>query len=101
MNKKLIKTHEEEMKTLTDYIKKTDKELQEKTKKLEKYQDVLKTFNGQIDMFERFQQRSVKDIERLQKESSKYRELYKKEKKENENLVAKLRPSQRPLPENL
>ena len=37
MNKKLIKSHEKELKQLTDYIAKADKELTAKTKKLEKY----------------------------------------------------------------
>ena len=63
MNKKLIKSHERELKPLTDYIAKADKELNAKTKKLEKYQDIMKSFNGQIEMFEEFQKNSAKEIE--------------------------------------
>ena len=101
MNKKLIRSHEEEIKSLTEYITKTDKDLTVKTKKLEKYQDIIKSFNGQIEMFEEFQKNSVREIEKLQDQASLFQDLYKKEKLEKEELIKKLRPSMRPLPENL
>ena len=71
------------------------KDLNEKTKKLQKYQDIVKTFNSQIQMFEDFQKSAIKDINMLRSQVNLFQDLFQKEKLEKESLQKKCRPSQR------
>ena len=54
MNKKLIMTHQEEAKKMQDDLYACQEKLQAKSKKLNRYTEIVKTFDTQIEMFEDF-----------------------------------------------
>jgi hypothetical protein len=54
-------------------------ELRAKSEKIDTYQEILKTFNGQITDFEHFQQSSARDMNMLSEKYQLYKELYEKE----------------------
>ena len=95
MNKSILVKRQSETVEYQHLYDESVKELNEKTKKLLKYQDIVKTFNTQIKMFEDFQTSAIKDIDRLKNQVNLFQDLYQKEKLEKESLLKRCRPTER------
>ena len=95
MNKSILVKRQNETVEYQQLYDESVKELNEKTKKLLKYQDIVKTFNTQIKMFEDFQTSAIKDIDRLKNQVNLFQDLYQKEKLEKESLLKRCRPTER------
>ena len=79
----------------------TKKKLAERTQKLAKFAEVIKTFDEQIQAFEAFEKKANTEIDSLQNQVKYFKDLYEKEKFDKEDAIRKLRPSQRPIHESL
>lgn len=93
MNKKLIMGHQDETKRLTDELAIATEKLETKSKKLDRYVAVAKTFDAQIEMFDQFQQKSINEMNMLQSQVTLFQDLFQKEKLEKEECIARMRPS--------
>jgi hypothetical protein len=62
-------------------------ELRAKNEKITTYQEILRTFNGQISEFEEYQQHSQRDMTLLNDQYRLYRDLYDKEAAQKKILV--------------
>lgn len=65
MNKQMIVSHQKEVGDLQQSLSAVKTELRAKTEKVETYQEIMKSFNGQINEFEEFQQNSQRDMNTL------------------------------------
>ena len=65
MNKKLIDQHNVEVDDLNRQLKETREELISKRRKLDKYVDIVSSFSKQMEEFERFQETSNREVQRL------------------------------------
>ena len=66
-----------------------------KSQKLNKYHDIVKTFNAQVKMFEDFQVTAMKEIDQLKSKLGYFKDMYQKEKLEKESLLKRCRPTDR------
>ena len=55
MNKNILVQRQSEASGLQNQYEEAIKDIADKNKKLQKYQDIVKSFNAQIEMFEKFQ----------------------------------------------
>ena len=92
MNKNLIMKHQEESNQLQAQIKILRKELDSKSIKLQRYTEVVKTFDSQIQIFEDFQKSSLEEMNKLKSQVRLFQELFQKEKTVNCELIRKLQP---------
>ena len=63
MNKSILKKNQTDSTEIQKMYEDATKKLEVKSQKLLKYHDIVKTFNGQIKMFEDFQITAIKEID--------------------------------------
>jgi chromosome segregation ATPase len=98
MNKQMLVSHQKEVSELQQNLSAVKTELRAKTEKVETYQEIMKSFNGQINEFEEFQQNSQRDMNTLSEQYKLYKELYEKESMQKQLLIKKLQSGKLKVP---